>query len=80
MQHSTREEFDMFSFIGKVLTLSAAIVLAPIAAVFCVPVICFMAPVAVIALPFMLGAFFGESKEVVPATKPLRQLQTQYQH
>ena len=80
MQHSTREEFDMFSFIGKVLTLSAAIVLAPIAAVFCVPVICFMAPVAVIALPFMLGAFFGESKEVVPTAKPLRQLQTQYQH
>lgn len=78
MQDSTREDFDMFSFIGKVLTVSAAIVLAPIAAVFCVPVICFMAPVALIALPFMVGAFFGESKEVTTAQKPLRQLQTQY--
>ena len=75
-----RREFDMFSLIGKVLTVSAATVVLPIAAVACIPLACFMAPVAIIALPFMLVAFFGESKEVAPAAKPLRQLQTQYSH
>lgn len=73
-------EVDMFSFISKVLTVSAAIILAPIAAVACIPLACFLAPVAIIALPFMVAAFFGESKEVVPASRPLRQLQTQYTH
>jgi hypothetical protein len=73
-------EVDMFSFVSKVLTISAGIILAPIAAVACIPLACFLAPVAIIALPFMVTAFFGESKEVGPASKPLRQLQTQYTH
>jgi hypothetical protein len=73
-------EINFFSFISKVLTLSAAIVIAPIAVLACIPLLCFLAPVAVIALPFMVAAFFGESKEVVTAQKPLRHLQTQYSH
>jgi hypothetical protein len=73
-------EVDMFSLVSKVLTISAGIVLAPIAAVACIPLVCFLAPVAIIALPFMVTAFFGESKEVVPASRSLRQLQTQYTH
>ena len=74
-------EFDMFSFIGKVLTVSAGIVLAPVAAVACIPLACFLAPVAIIALPFMVGAFFGEGKEAVQESmRPVRQLRAQYQH
>ena len=75
-----KREIDMFSFVSKVLTVSTAIVLAPLAVVACVPLVCFMAPVALIALPFMVVAFFGESKEVAPAQKPLAQLRHQYSH
>ncbi len=73
-------EIDMFSFIGKVLTVSAGIVLAPVAAVACIPLACFLAPVAIIALPFMVGAFFPEGKEAVQESmRPIRALRAQYQ-
>jgi hypothetical protein len=74
------QERDWFTLISKVLTLSAAIIIAPFALVACVPLVCVMAPVAVIALPFMLGAFFGETKAMRPVQQPQHQLQPHLAH
>jgi hypothetical protein len=69
-----------FKFISQVLTILTVLVVAPIALLASVPVICFLAPVALMAIPFMLGAFFGETKEALPAYQPLRKLQPHMSH
>ena len=74
LKHATR------SFAAKVLMLLTALVVGPMLVVLSIPAICFMAPVALIAIPFMLGAFFGQSKEARPAVQPLRKLQPQASH
>jgi hypothetical protein len=69
-----------FKFIAQVLTIATVLVVAPIALLASIPVICFLAPVALMALPFMLAAFFGQGKEARPAYQPLRKLQPQTSH
>lgn len=69
-----------FQFVAQVLTVLTVLVVAPIAMVASIPVICFLAPVALMALPFMIGSFFGQTKEAGPARQPLRKLQPQVSH
>jgi hypothetical protein len=69
-----------FKFVSQVLALASALVVAPIALLASVPVLCFLAPVALMAIPFMLVAFFGQSKDALPAQQPLRKLQPQASH
>lgn len=64
-----------FKFMLQVVTLLTALVVAPVALLASIPVLCFLAPVALIAMPFMVAAFFGQSKEALPAHQPLRRLQ-----
>lgn len=69
-----------FKFVIQVLTLLTALVVTPIALLASVPVLCFLAPVALIAMPFMVAAFFGQTKEVLPVQQPLRRLQPRLSH
>ena len=69
-----------FKFISQVLNILTVLVVTPIALLASVPVVCFLAPVALIAIPFMLVAFFGQSKEALPAQQPLRRLQPRMSH
>jgi hypothetical protein len=67
-------EQPAYSLISKVITVVALIAVAPFVAVACVPMACFLLPVAFMAMPFMVVAFFGESRDLRPV-QPLRQLQ-----
>jgi hypothetical protein len=63
-----------YSLISKVLTITALIAISPFCAIACVPLMCFLIPVAFMAMPFMVVAFFGETKEIAPL-QPVRALQ-----
>lgn len=67
-------------FVGKVLAVATVLVVTPVVILASIPVICFMAPVALIAIPFMVAAFFGQSKEALPSQQPLRKLHPQVSH
>jgi hypothetical protein len=62
-----------YTLISKVLTITALIAVSPFCAIACVPLLCFLIPVAFMAMPFMVVAFFGQTKEIAPM--PLRALQ-----
>lgn len=74
MQSSRQDR--AFSFISKVMTVCALTAVAPFVAVAFVPLFMFLLPVAFIAMPFMMAAFFGETK-VMLEPQPLRALQPQ---
>lgn len=69
-----------YRFLSSVVALGTVLVVGPIAVLASIPVICFLAPVALIAMPFMLVAFFGQKNEVRPMQQPLRKLQPQHSH
>jgi hypothetical protein len=73
---SQRQAWDGFSFVSKVLTVTALLAVSPFVAIACVPLVCFLLPVAFMAIPFLLVAFFGETKDM-REPQPLRQLQPQ---
>lgn len=70
-----RREFDSpaYSLISKVLTITALIAISPFCAIACVPLVCFLIPVAFMAMPFMVVAFFGQTREIAPV-QPVRVL------
>ena len=72
--HRRKFESPAYSLISKVMTVTAVIALAPFCAIACVPLVCFLAPVALMALPFMVVAFFGQTKEIAPV-QSVRMLQ-----
>lgn len=74
--HSQRQAWDGFSFTSKVLTVTVLLAVSPFVAIACVPLVCFLLPVAFMAIPFLLVAFFGETKDM-REPQPLRQLQPQ---
>lgn len=78
--HKPPRKNASLGFASNVLLVLTALVVGPMLAVLSIPAICFMAPVALIAIPFMLVAFFGQSKEALPATQPLCKLQPQASH
>jgi len=55
-----------YTLISKVLTVTALIAVSPFCAIACVPLLCFLVPVAFMAIPFVVVAFFGETKEIAP--------------
>jgi hypothetical protein len=74
-----QRQWDAFSLVSKVLTVSAAIVLAPFAVVAVLPLACFLAPVAIIGLPFVVAAFSGETTVIRESWRPpARALQAAY--
>ena len=66
---SRKLEFPAYTLFSKVLTVSALIAVAPFCAIACVPLLCFLIPVAFMAIPFVVVAFFGETKEIVPVQR-----------
>ena len=78
--HNPPRKHVSLGFASNVLMVLTALVVGPMLALLSIPAICFMAPVAVIAIPFMLVAFFGQGKEARPASQPLRKLQPQASH
>lgn len=78
--HKPMRRPGWLSFIAQTLTVLTALVVGPMLALLSIPALCFMAPVALMAIPFMLVAFFGQSKEALPAPQPLRKLQPQASH
>lgn len=73
---SQRQAWDGFSLISKVMTVTALLAVSPFVAIACVPLVCFLLPVAFIAMPFVVVAFVGETKDM-REPQPLRQLQPQ---
>ena len=73
---SQRQAWDGFSLVSKVLTVTALLAVSPFVAIACIPLVCFLLPVAFMAIPFLLVAFFGETKDM-REPQPLRQLQPQ---
>lgn len=73
---SRTPDLGEFSFTSKVMTVTALFAVSPFVAIACVPMICFLLPVAFIAMPFMVVAFFGETRDM-REPQPLRQLQPQ---
>jgi hypothetical protein len=71
---SRKSDSPAYTLISKVLTVTALIAVSPFCAIACVPLLCFLIPVAFMAMPFMVVAFFGETREIAPA-QPLRVLQ-----
>jgi hypothetical protein len=71
---STTFERPAYTLISKVLTVTALIAVSPFCAIACVPLLCFLIPVAFMAIPFVVVAFFGETKEIA-TVQPLRALQ-----
>ena len=59
-------ESPAYTLISKVLTVTALIAVSPFCAIACVPLLCFLIPVAIMAMPFMVVAFFGQTKEITP--------------
>jgi hypothetical protein len=73
-------QFEAFSLTSKVVTVCTLAMVAPFVAIACVPLVMFMLPVAFMALPFMVVAFFGETKELKPEPRRLHALQPQLAH
>ena len=71
---SRKFENPAYTLSSKVLTITALIAVSPFCAIACVPLLCFLIPVAFMAMPFMVVAFFGETREIAPM-QPLRALQ-----
>ena len=63
---SRQFERPAYTLISKVLTVTALIAVSPFCAIACVPLLCFLIPVALMALPFVVVAFMGETKEIAP--------------
>ena len=60
----------------KVLSGSIAVVMVPPFVILAVaPMLLMLAPVALVAIPFMLSAFAGEAREVQPLPRRVRALQ-----
>jgi hypothetical protein len=70
---STKQEKTSYSLFTEVMTIAALLLVSPFVVVAFVPLALSLLPVAAIALPFMVVAFFGETKTMRPA-QPVRQL------
>jgi hypothetical protein len=74
-----QRQWDAFSFVSKVLTISALTAVAPFVMVAFVPLIMFMLPCAFIVLPFVVAAFSTETVQIRESLRPpMRVLQPQH--
>lgn len=72
MQSTERDE-SAYGLLSKVTTVATLLLASPFVAVAFVPMTLMLLPVAFIGWPFMLAAFFGETKALRPA-QPVPQL------
>jgi hypothetical protein len=71
--NSTTQEQRTYGLLHKVMMVAALLLISPFVVVAFVPLALSLLPVAAIALPFMVVAFFGETKAMRPV-EPVRQL------
>jgi hypothetical protein len=70
------EEKRPFGIVLRVLFGTISVVMVPPFVMLAVaPMLLMLAPVALVAIPFILAAFAGEAREVAPLPRRVRELQ-----
>lgn len=69
-----QEKRPLSIFLRAVIGTIALIMVPPFVVLAIAPMLLVLAPVALVAIPFMISAFAGEAREVQPATRRVRAL------